>query len=88
MISGVSGKRQAMENESEELTRLLDLELIQKRAAWKRAVARHRTLRMIGVFSILIVLAAVFFVLFFLFSRANEERMNSRPAPISDSAGR
>ena len=88
MISEVSGKRQAMENESEELTRLLDLELIQKRAAWKRAVPRHRTFRMIGVFSILIVLAAVFFVLFFLFSRANEERMNSRPAPISDSAGR
>ena len=88
MISEVSGKRQAMENESEELTRLLDLELIQKRAAWKRAAGRHRTFRMIGVFSILIVLAAVSFVLFFLFSRANEERMNSRPAPISDRAGR
>ena len=88
MISEVSGKRQAMENESEELTRLLDLELIQKRAAWKRAAAGHRTFRMIGVFSILIVLAAVFFVFFFLFSRANEERMNSRPAPISDRAGR
>ena len=43
MISEVSGKRQAMENESEELTRLLDLELIQKRAAWKRAAGRHRT---------------------------------------------
>jgi uncharacterized membrane protein YukC len=88
MISEVFGKRQAMENESEELTRLLDLELIQKRAAWKRAAAHHRTFRMIGVFSILIVLAAVFFVLFFLFSRANEERINSRPAPISDRAGR
>ena len=88
MISEVSGKRQAMENESEELTRLLDLELIQKRAAWKRAATRHRTLRIIGVFSILIVLAAIFLALFFLFSQANEERASSRPSTISDKAGR
>ena len=88
MICEVSGKHQPMENESENLIRLLDLELTQKRAAWKRDAARHRTFRIIGVFSILIVFAAAFFVLFFLFSRANEERMNSRPAPISDRAGR
>ena len=88
MISEVSGKRQPMENESENLIRLLDLELTQKRTVWKRAATRHRTFRMIGVFSILIVLAAVFFVLFFLFSRANEERTNSRPSTISNKAGR
>jgi hypothetical protein len=88
MICEVSGKHQPMENESENLIRLLDLELTQKRGAWKRAAARHRTFRMIGVFSILIVFAAAFFVLFFLFSRANEERMNSQSAPISDRAGR
>lgn len=88
MICQVSGKQQPMENESENLIRLLDLELTQKRAAWKRAAARHRTFRMIGVFSILIVFAAAFFLLFFLFSRANEERMNPGPAPISDNAGR
>ena len=87
MICEVSGKQQPMENESENLIRLLDLELTQKRVAWKRAAARHRTFRMIGVFSILIVFAAVFFVLFFLFSRANEERMNSRPSTISNKAG-
>ena len=88
MICEVSGKRQLMENESENLIRLLDLELTQKRTAWKRAATRHRTLRIIGVLSILIILAAIFLALFFLFSQANEERASSRPSTISDKAGR
>ena len=87
MISEVSGKCQAMENESENLIRLLDLELTQKRTAWKRAATRHRTFRMIGIFSILIILAAICVALFFLFSQANEERANARPSTISDKAG-
>ena len=88
MICEVSGKRQPMENESENLIRLLDLELTQKRTAWKRAATRHRTFRTIGVFSIVIILAAIFLALFFLFSQANEERASSRPSTISDKAGR
>jgi len=87
MISEVSGKRQPMENESENLIRLLDLELTQKRTVWKRAATRHRTFRTIGVFSIVIILAAIFLALFFLFSQANEERANFRPSTISDKAG-
>ena len=87
MISEVYGKRQPMENESENLIRLLDLELTQKRSAWKRAATRHRTFRTIGVFSIVIILAAIFLALFFLFSQANEERANFRPSTISDKAG-
>jgi len=77
-----------MENESEDLIRFLDLELTQKRTAWKRAATRHRTFRMLGVFSILIILAAIFLALFFLFSEANEERASSRPSTIPDKAGR
>lgn len=88
MISEVSGKRQSMENESENLIRLLDLELTQKRLAWKQAATRHRTFRILGAFSILMILAAIFVALFFLFSQANEERANSRPSTISDKAGR
>jgi len=88
MICEVSGKRQPMENESEDLIRFLDLELTQKRTAWKRAATRHRTFRMLGVFSILIILAAIFLALFFLFSEANEERASSRPSTIPDKAGR
>ena len=36
------------ESEAEKLARLLELELIQKRAAWKRAGARHRNARMMS----------------------------------------
>jgi len=88
MISEVSGKRQSMENEPEDLIRLLDLELMQKRTAWKRAATRHRTFRIIGAFSILMILAAIFLALFFLFSQANEERANSRPSTIPEKTGR
>ena len=88
MISEVSGKLQPTENESENLIRLLDLELMQKRTAWKRAATRHRAFRIIGAFSMLIILAAIFLTLFFLLSQANEERANSRPSTISDKAGR
>ena len=88
MISEVSGKRQPIENESENLIRLLDSELTQKRLAWKRAATRHRTFRILWAFSILMILAAIFVALLFLFSQANEERANSRPSTISDKAGR
>jgi hypothetical protein len=81
-------KLETIEQDPEALLRLLDLELRQKRALWQRAAARHRTSRMIGLFSIFIVVAAAFFALFFLFSQANEEKTNSRRPTISDSAGR
>lgn len=87
MMQSDAGKPEAMEQDPEGLLRLLDLELRQKRALWQRAAARHRSSRMIGVFSIFVVLAAAFFALFFLFSQANEERANPRPSTISDSAG-
>ncbi len=81
-------KPETIEQDPEALLRLLDLELRQKRALWQRAAARHRTSRMVGLFSIFIVIAAAFLALFFLFSQANEERTNPRSPTISNSAGR
>ena len=87
MMSDATGKPQALEDEPEKLIRLLDLELVQKRALWKEAAARHRIFRKIGFFSIFIILAAVFLVLFFLFARVSEERSNPQPATTSNAAG-
>jgi hypothetical protein len=84
MMSDVPGKSQAIENEPEKLVQLLDLELVQKRAVWKQAAERHRTYRKIGVLFIVVIITGVLFALFFLFSRATEEKNTPRPPPTSD----
>jgi hypothetical protein len=82
------GKLGAMEQDPDGLLRLLDLELLQKRALWQRNAERHRTSRMVWGFSVFVVLAAAFVVLFILFSKASEERVNARGATVSDSIDR
>ena len=78
------GKPQTIEQDPEAILRLLDLELRQKRTLWQRAAERHRTSRMVGLFSIFVVIAGALLALFFLFSQATEERTNSRnPATLS-----
>ena len=77
-----AGKAETMERDPDGLLRLLDLELRQKRVLWKRAASRHRTSRLIGVFSLFVVIAAAFIALFFLFSQANDERPNSHAPAV------
>lgn len=83
-----SGKPEATEHDPEVLLRLLDLELRQKRVQWQQAAARHRTSRMMGLFSLFILVGAVVAALFFLFSQANEGRTKPLNSGISDSADR
>ena len=87
-MHGDISKPQTIEQDPEAILRLLDLELRQKRTLWQRAAARHRTSRMVGLFSIFVVIAGALLALFFLFSQVNEEKANSRTPSISDSAGR
>ena len=87
-MNGDADKPETIKQDPEALLRLLDLELKQKRVAWQRAASRHRTSRMISLFSIFVVIATGLIALFFLFSQANEERANFRPSTMSDSAGR
>lgn len=68
------------EIEPEQLLRLLDLELMQKRAAWKQTGARNRS-RRISMFAFLFILAAACAMgFFFLLSKVSEERANRPPA--------
>ena len=83
MMSDVFGKSQAIDNEPEKLVQLLDQELVQKRAVWKQAAERHRAYRKLGVFFLVIIIIGVFFALFFLFSRAAEEKNTPRPPTTS-----
>lgn len=86
-MHGDADKPETIKQDPEALLRLLDLELKQKRVAWQQAASRHRTSRMISLFSIFIVIVAGLVALFFLFSQANQERTNSRPPAISGTPG-
>lgn len=68
------GKTESVKNDPGELARVLELELIQKRAAWQRANTRYRTIRTMSVvFLFLVVIGSIAAFLFF-FPRANEAR--------------
>ena len=62
------------ENNPEELSRLLELELIQKRAARQQANARHKKIRSASLLFLVVILFAGVAAFFFAFMRANEER--------------
>ena len=82
-MHGDTDKPETIKQDPEALLRLLDLELRQKRVAWQQAASRHRNSRMISLFSIFVVIMGGLLALFFLFSQANQERVNSRPPAIS-----
>ena len=71
------------ETEAETLARFLELELIQKRAAWKQASTRRRNVRSLAFAFIFLVVIACLFGAYFVFMRVNEERGNqhSNAAP-------
>jgi hypothetical protein len=71
----------ANQTEAEKLTRLLELELAQKRAAWKEADARRRNARMISFAFLLLIILGCLFGLFFAFSIVNERRPREQSSP-------
>lgn len=87
MMNRQTGKPEAMEPDAGGLLRLLDLELRQKREQWQRALARHRTSRVVSIAAILIVITAGFFALSILFSQLQGGRPEKPPTTISDHPG-
>ena len=71
------------ETEAEKLARLLELELIQKRAAWKQADARHRTIRTLTFVFLFVFIAVCLVGFLFAFFRINEGRPNRQGPPTA-----
>ena len=63
----------------DELSRLLEIELIQKRAEWQRASARHKSLRSVSFFFLFVVVIAGLVAAYFAFTRASENRQHQAP---------
>jgi hypothetical protein len=67
--------------EFEDLSRLLELELIQKRATWKQAGQRYQSFRAAGFVFLALLIVACLVGGYFAFMRVSEQRAN--PAPTS-----
>jgi hypothetical protein len=74
MIPQVPGKTELADNDPEKISQLLEMQLAQKRAEWKRAGARYRMLRSLSFLFLFLVIAGGLLAFFLIFSRVNEER--------------
>jgi len=66
-----------------QFARLLEIELIQKRAAWKQAAARHRAIRMASFAFLFFVIMAALLLYFFVFSDLSGNRSTPKPTPAA-----
>jgi len=70
----------------DELNRLLEIEIIQKRAEWQRTSARHKSLRSASFLFLFIVVMAALVGFYFVFMRVNENRQHRPPDNPTESA--
>jgi hypothetical protein len=79
MIPDGDGKSESSKADPEELTRIIELEMAQKRAAWAEAEARHRKIRALSLAFLMIVVIGALLAFFLLFTRLTQDR----PAPAT-----
>ena len=76
MIPPISSKTESIQTEPGDLARVLELELLNKRAAWQRANARYRTARVLSFLFLFIIILAAAGAFFFVLMRAKDEAAN------------
>ena len=76
------------EIDPDQLSRLLELELVQKRATWKQAGERYRAVRAAGFIFLFLLIVGCLVGGYFAFMRMNETRPNPQNASTSSAPGR
>ena len=69
----------ARETDPEELAKLLEIELMQKRATWQQAKARHGTYRAMSFLFLFLVIVAAFVAFYFVASSERTPPSRSDP---------
>lgn len=72
------------ERDTEQLTKLLELELAQKRASWKQTGERARSIRVAGFVFLFFLIVVCLVGAYFAFMRVNEQRANPAPSSAID----
>jgi heme A synthase len=81
------GKPERSDSDPEMLARLLEIELMQKRAAWHRAGAQRNTVRMLAFLFLFVVIAGAIAAYFFFFADVSRpNHAHDHPAVKSSSA--
>ena len=70
------------EAEAEKLARLLELELVQKRAQWKQASARRQNARIMSFALLFLIIIGCLAGLYFAFSMVNGERPKQQSSTV------
>jgi hypothetical protein len=84
MIPDTRGESEPVKIDPGDLARVLELELLQKRAAWQQNLARRRAVRSVSILFLVVVLGVAVVALSLLFTRMNGARVNGPPpAPTS-----
>jgi len=81
------GEPKPNEIDADSLSRLLELELIQKRASWKEAGDRYRSIRAAGFIFLFVLIVGCLIGGYFALMRLNETRPNQPSAansPVPD----
>ena len=72
------------EIDAESLSRLLELELIQKRATWKQSGERYRSFRAAGFVFFFVLIVGCLIGGYFAFMRVSEQRENQPTTSAAD----
>jgi len=78
MISDGNGKPES--RDPEQMMKMLEIELAQKRSEWTQASGRYRKMRTAAFFFLALVIMGALFAFVFLFSRLSGEH-SAAPAP-------
>ncbi|HJT81196.1 MAG TPA: hypothetical protein VJ719_08365 [Chthoniobacterales bacterium] len=71
---------QPVGNDPEELSRLLEIELMQKKAQWQQKTARNKNLKSFSIMFLFLVVMAGLAAFYFVFMQANEGRQQRTDA--------
>jgi hypothetical protein len=66
--------------DAEQLTRLLELELIQKRASWKQSGKRYQSYRAMAFFFLFLMIVGCLAGGYFVFTRVTDQHASPSPA--------
>jgi hypothetical protein len=67
------------EIDADQLMRLLELELVHKRATWKQSGQRYRSYRTAAFFFLFLLIVGCIAGGYFVFTQVNEQRTNQLP---------
>lgn len=76
MIPDGDGKPESTKPSADEMAKLLEIELAQKRAAWQNASARNKNVRAMGFMFLFIVVIGALFAFYYVVTQVNERRAN------------